>query len=141
MPEILQIAIVTFIRLCVAFALIYGLYRLIAFGISRIPDGIFGKPNERTWEGIQLLYTVPTGILAFLVIVFFTVLIVSQCAFMATSRWVNLSNDIGNILFLIACGGIFSSMVFGIYQDYPPTRLKILGILAVFSALAGISSA
>lgn len=139
MPEILQIAIVIFIRLCVAFALIYGLYRLIAYGISRIPDGVFGKPKERTWEGIQLLYTIPIGILGFIVVAFFTVLIVSRCVIMATSRWVNLSSDIRIILLLIACGGIFSSLVFGIYQDYPPTRLKILGILAVFSALAGIS--
>ena len=139
MPEILQIAIVIFIRLCVAFALIYGLYRLIAYGISRIPDGIFGKPKERTWEGIQLLYTVPTGIIGFIVVAFFTVLIVSRCVLIVTSRWVNLSSDTGNILFLIACGGIFSSLVFGIYQDYPLTRLKILGIIALFAALAGIS--
>lgn len=140
MSETLHIAILTFIRLSVVVALIYGLYRLIAYAISRLPDGIFGKPQERTWEGIQLLYSIPTGILGFLVFVIFTVLIVSRCALIVTRHWVNLSGEMSDALFLLACAGIFSSFVFGLYQDYPPTRLKILGIIAAFSAFAGIAA-
>ena len=137
MPETLQIAAGTFIRLSIASASVYGVYRVIAYGLSRMPER---APKERTWEGVQLLYTVPTGIFGFIVAVFLVAILAGVAALKATARWLDVPGEIGDMLFLLSCAGILTSFVIGLYQDHPPARLKILGVIAGFSALAGIAS-
>lgn len=148
MPEVVQIALSQFVKFGLLFALVYGVYRLVRFVISRLPAGIFKKETDDTWDGVQLLYSVPSNIFGFLIMDYLIISIVvilidegMRDIFrfeLLTAPWGIFTNGMDTILGIIGCAGIFAATVFGIYNDYPPTRLKILGVVAFFAALVGI---
>lgn len=140
MPEILQIAFHSFLRFSVIFAVGYGLYRLILFLYSHL-SGRFSRDRSReTWDEAELLHRVPSSIFGFLLLDILVVWLIAGIASRTTGRLFHISGEIRDSLFLASAAGIFAATVFGIYQDDPPTRLKILGLIACFSALAGIGA-
>ena len=66
MPEIIQVALATFFYLSVVFALVYGMYRLIRFAVSRLPEGCIGGSKEETWDGAKMIYSLPSSIIGFI---------------------------------------------------------------------------
>jgi uncharacterized membrane protein len=135
MPEIIQIALATFLRLSIGFALVYGMYRLISLAISHLPEGLFGKSKEETWDGARLVYSVPSSVIGFIILDLLIVFFFAGFASRILDSLFSLPGEIRDLVFLLGCAGIFSLTVFGLYQDHPPTRLKLLGWIAVIAAV------
>lgn len=147
MPEVVSIAILNFLKFGAAFAILYFLYRLIRFLLSRIPEGAFGNTSEQSWDGIELLYRIPSSIFGFLVMDFLVIGVMSSLVANgipgilfggAVGVWWVLTDGMDSFLGIIGCAGMFAATVFGIYQDHPPTRMKALVVIAAFSGLVGI---
>ena len=138
MPEIIQVALATFFYLSVVFALVYGMYRLIRFAVSRLPEGCIGGSKEETWDGARMIYSLPSSIIGFIILDLFVVIFFTGFASKFLDRLFSISGEIEDLVFLLGCAGIFSLTVFGIYQDHPPTRLKLLGWIAVISVAVGM---
>lgn len=138
MPENIQIALASFLRLSIAFALVYGIYRLISLAISHLPEGRFGRSKEEAWDGARLIYSVPSSVIGFIILNLLIVFFFAEFASRALDNLFYLSGEIRGLVLLLGCAGIFSLTVFGIYQDHPLTRLNLLGWIAVISVVIRI---
>lgn len=45
-----------------------------------------------------------------------------------------------SLIGIAGCAVIFGATVFGIYEDYPPTRTKLLGVSGMAAFLIGLAS-
>jgi len=135
MPELVRIVLSQFVKFGLVFVAVYGVYRLIAFIGCRVTRRFTSGGNE-TWDGIQLLYRVPSSILGFisldLVIVFVVSGIVSGCS---KGHYFYFTNEFTDLFWILGVTGIFGATVFGIYRDEPAARFKILGCVAIGSEM------
>lgn len=147
MPEVVSIALLNFLKWSTAFAFAYALYRLTRSLVSRIPEGTFGNPTEQSWDGIELLYRVPSSIFGFLIMAYLVIGVVSSLVANgvtgilfggAVGVWRVFTSGMESLPGIIGCAGIFAATVFGIYQDHRPTRMKTLAVIAAFSGLVGV---
>lgn len=85
-----------------------------------------------------MIYSLPSSIIGFIILDLFVVIFFTGFASKFLDRLFSISGEIEDLVFLLGCAGIFSLTVFGIYQDHPPTRLKLLGWIAVISVAVGM---
>ncbi len=146
MPEHLEIAFESFLRLGVTFALIYGLYHLVLFIASRL-RGRFSRDGSReAWDSVEILYRIPFGVFGFLVLNYSAICIGSTIGSAGggihgmASPLIIFFYGMNSLAGLAGCAVIFGATVFGIYTDYPPTRTKLLGVSYTAAFFIGSAS-
>ena len=143
MPEIIQIGILQFVRFSILFAIAYGLYRLALFLTTRFSRQ---HGSGETWDAVEFLYRIPSGIFGFLILTYAVICIGSMIGSGSLgihgiwSPWSIFVDGMGSVIGIVSCAITFGATVFGIYQDYPTTRLKILGIIGISSFVVGLWS-
>lgn len=143
MPEIIQISLLQFVRFSILSAVVYGLYRGVLFIANRFPRR---HGSTETWDAVEFLYRVPSGIIGFLILGYMIICIGSMIGAASYglhgiwSPWSIFMHGMNSMVGIVGCTVIFGATVFGIYQDHPPTRLRILGIIGIASFLVGLWS-
>lgn len=100
------------------------------------------------WDRASYVYRIPSSTLGFLVAEYLVLWLSIEIPALGggffsieafASVWAAFIFGLDSALGMIGVVGVVICTVFGFCQDFPPTRLKTLGVIAVFGVLIGIS--
>lgn len=128
----------------------YFIYKLVRWFLPKLHCNWLLKITEnndsRNWDTADLIHQVPSSFLGFLITEYIVVWlgvgliggghhVFSMRAFFGT--WLYVLSGFESAMGCIGVLGIFICTILGLYKDFPPTRLKILASIFLFSVLTG----